>query len=70
MEYFAAPVRERESRLMLMGVDPGVLIQLERTGHMKTIGQNNVFLVDEQIGQSRQEVVDAAEQWIAAQEHP
>ncbi len=67
---YAQALRERESRLMLAGVDPGVLIQLERTGHLKTIGRNNVFLVDERIGQSLQEAVDAAEQWIAAQEHP
>lgn len=63
---YAEALRERESRLMLAGVDPGVLIQLERTGHLQTIGRNNVFLVDERIGQSLQEAMDAAEQWIAA----
>ncbi|MCX7792455.1 MAG: SulP family inorganic anion transporter [Chloroflexaceae bacterium] len=63
---YAQALRERESRLMLAGVDPGVLIQLERTGHLQTIGRNNVFLVDERIGQSLQEAMDAAEQWIAA----
>lgn len=63
---YAQALRERESRLMLAGVDPAVLTQLERTGHLQTIGRNNVFLVDERIGQSLQEAVDAAEQWIAA----
>ncbi|MCS6882189.1 MAG: SulP family inorganic anion transporter [Oscillochloridaceae bacterium] len=63
---YAQALRERESKLMLAGVDPGVLIQLERTGHLQTIGRNNVFLVDERIGQSLQEAMEAAEQWIAA----
>jgi SulP family sulfate permease len=63
---YAQALQEQESRLMLAGVDPGVLTQLERTGHLKTIGRNNVFLVDERIGQSLQEAVDTAEQWIAA----
>ncbi len=64
---YAQALRERESQLMLAGVDPAVLTQLERTGHLRTIGRSNVFLVDERVGQSLQEAVDAAEQWIAAQ---
>ncbi len=63
---YAEALRQQESKLILAGVDPAVLIQLERTGNLRAIGRHNVFLVDERIGQALQDAVDAAEQWIAA----
>lgn len=56
----------QESRLLLAGVAPSVRVQLERTGQLRQLGRNNVFMVDERLGQSLQEALEAAEQWIAA----
>jgi SulP family sulfate permease len=64
---YAEALRRQESRLMLAGVAPLVREQLERTGKLRTIGRENVFMVDEQVGLSLQNALDAAEQWIAAQ---
>lgn len=66
---YAEALRGQESRLMLTGVDPAIKVQLARTGMLQTIGRENVFLVDERVGQALQEAVDAAERWIAAQPH-
>lgn len=67
---YAEALRRQESRLMLAGVDPSVKQQLERTRALRTIGRQNVFLVDERVGQALQEAVEAAEQWIAGQPAP
>jgi SulP family sulfate permease len=64
---YARALREQQGRLMLAGVAPSVQLQLERTGQLRTLGRENVFIADERIGQALQEALDAAEQWIAAQ---
>lgn len=64
---YAEALRLRESRLMLVGVDPLVRRQMERTGMLGVIGRQNIFLVDDRVGQALQEALEAAEQWIAAQ---
>jgi SulP family sulfate permease len=64
---YADRLRQQESRLMLAGVDPYVKEQIERTGIMRHIGWENVFLVDERVGQALQDAMDAAEAWIAEQ---
>ena len=60
-------LRGQGSRLMLSGVEPSVQMQLERTGQLKAIGRENIFMADERVGQALQEALDAAERWIAAQ---
>ena len=52
---------------MLVGVAPSVQRQLERTGMLRSLGRENVFLSDSLIGQSLEEAVDTAEAWIARQ---
>jgi sulfate permease, SulP family len=64
---YAGALREQQSRLMLAGVDPYIRVQMERTGVLRKLGRENVFLVEERVGQSLQDAVEAAEQWIAAQ---
>ena len=51
-------------KLMLVGVDPNVKEQMERTGVLHQIGHENVFLVQEGVGQALQDAVDDAEKWI------
>jgi sulfate permease, SulP family len=65
---YAEALRGRESRLMLAGVAPLVREQLERTGKLRVLGRENVFMVDDRVGLSMQEALDAGEQWIAARQ--
>jgi SulP family sulfate permease len=64
---YAAALRQQESKLMLAGVDPSVREQMERTGVLHQIGHENVFLVQEGVGQALQDAVDDAEKWIGTQ---
>ena len=49
------------------GVEPSVLMQMERIGILHTIGRANVFPASEGIGEALLQAVEAAEQWIATQ---
>jgi sulfate permease, SulP family len=67
---YADVLRQQESRLMLAGVSPIVKEQLERTGMLRRLGLENIFMIDERVGQALQVALDAAEQWIAARTAP
>ena len=62
---YAEQLHGQESNLMLAGVEPYALTQMERTGILQTIGRSNVFPASEGIGEALLQAVDAAEQWIA-----
>ncbi len=64
---YSEALRGQGSRLMLSGVAPSVHMQLERTGQLKNLGADSVFMADDRVGHSLQEALDAAERWIAAQ---
>ena len=64
---YARGLQRRNSKLMLVGIAPSVLEQMERTGILRTIGRQNVFMATEGVGQALLQAVDAAEGWIAAQ---
>ncbi len=64
---YAGQLHERESKLMLAGVEPNGVTQMERTGILQTIGRANVFPASEGIGEALLQAVEAAEQWIATQ---
>jgi len=49
---------------MLVGVDPAVRDQLARTGVLKLIGEENVFLATPQIGEALNQAVAAATAWL------
>lgn len=65
LDRYASDLQAQSSLLMLAGVRPGVVGQLEKTGLMQTIGRNNVFIEGEVIGQSVLAAWDTAEKWIA-----
>lgn len=67
---YSEALRSQESLLMLVGVAPSVRRQLERTGVLRSLGRENVFLSDSLVGQGLEEAVDAAESWIAARSVP
>ena len=64
---YAKGLQRRNSKLMLVGIAPSVLEQMERTGILRALGRQNVFMATEGVGQALLQAVDAAEGWIAAQ---
>lgn len=64
LERYATELRRHDCKLMLVGVDPDVLAQLTRTGVLKIIGEENVFLATPQLGAALNEAVAAASAWL------
>jgi SulP family sulfate permease len=61
---YAEMLRARNSKLLLVGVDAAVLNQLERTGLLAIIGEENVFLATPQLGEALNAAIDAANAWL------
>jgi len=64
---YARELQRRKSKLILAGIAPSVLDQMERTGIVRIIGRENIFMASEGVGQALLQAVDAADAWIAAQ---
>jgi hypothetical protein len=50
---------------MLAGLSPGLRNQLQRTGMLKLIGEENIFLATETIGGAGNAALRAANDWLA-----
>jgi len=61
---YAGALRRQKSKLMLAGVDPYVIAQMERTGIVQDIGRENLFQATQDIGQALMQAVETAESWI------
>ncbi len=57
-------LQDNGGKLMLSGISPGVMEQLERTGLLDKIGRENVFLVHQQWGVSAYQAYEAAQLWL------
>ncbi|NTV87749.1 MAG: SulP family inorganic anion transporter [Burkholderiaceae bacterium] len=64
LQRYAQTLNERNSKLMLVGLDPAVRAQLAKTGVLKLIGAENVFLATPQIGEALNQAVAAANAWL------
>ena len=64
LDRYAGELQQQDSKLMLAGVVPQVVIQLENTGLMRKIGRENVFVEEKVIGQSVLAALEQAEKWI------
>jgi sulfate permease, SulP family len=64
LQRYARVLQDHDSKLMLVGVDPSVRDQLARTGVLKLIGEENVFLATPQIGEALNQAVAAAATWL------
>jgi sulfate permease, SulP family len=64
---YAEQLAGRDSLLMLAGVEPYVLTQMERTGVLHAIGRKNIFPASEGVGEALLQAMEAGEAWIAAQ---
>ena len=67
LERYTDDLQEHHSKLILGGVHESVIGQLEKTGLVKKIGRENVFVVSEQIGQAGAAAWDAASKWVDEQ---
>ena len=56
---------DTNSLLMLAGVQPRVVDQLEKTGLLRRIGRENVFMEEEVVGQSVLAAWETVEKWVA-----
>jgi len=50
LRVYAEALQSRDSKLMLVGVDPALRDQLAKTGVLKLIGEENVFAATSQFG--------------------
>ncbi len=65
LDHYADDLQKHDSQLMLAGVLPVVIMQLEKVGLMHKIGREFVFVEGEIVGQSVLTALDASEKWLA-----
>jgi SulP family sulfate permease len=64
LQRYAQTLKARDCRLMLVGVEPGVRDQLAKTGALKVIGEDNVFLATSELGAAVNAAVADARAWL------
>jgi sulfate permease, SulP family len=64
LQRYAEALKNRDSKLMLVGVDPAVRDQLAKTGVLSQIGEENLFLATPQIGGALNQAVAAGNAWL------
>lgn len=64
LQRYAEALQARDSKLMLVGVDPRVLDQLARTGLLQRLGEENVFPATSQVGEAMNQAAAAAYAWL------
>ncbi len=65
IQRYAAALKDRNGRLMLVGVDPALRDQLARTGLLAILGPDNIFLATPQIGAAANQAAAEAARWLA-----
>jgi sulfate permease, SulP family len=61
---YSTSLQEKESKLILAGIDKEVYELLRRTGVLAQIGEENVFLAQKQLGGSVNQALKAARSWL------
>ena len=64
LQRYCQALQARQGKLMLVGVDSLVLDQLAKTGVLKLIGDENVFMATPQLGEALNQSVAAANAWL------
>ena len=64
LQRYARVLQAHGSKLMLVGVEPAVREQLAKTGVLKDIGDENVFVATPQLGVALNNAVAAATAWL------
>ena len=66
LRHYTQALQANSGKLMLAGLSPGLRDQLQRTGMLKLIGEENIFLATETIGGAGNAALRAATDWLAA----
>jgi SulP family sulfate permease len=64
LQRYSQALQARQGKLMLVGVDPLLRDQLAKTGVLKFIGEDNVFVAEPQLGAALNQAVAAAHAWL------
>ena len=64
LQHYAQDLQAHDSKLMLVGVDSALRDQLAKTGVLKIIGEENVFLATSQFGGAMNKAAAAAYAWL------
>ena len=64
LQRYSQALQARQGKLMLVGVDPLVRDQLAKTGVLRLIGEDNVFVATPQLGEALNQAVAAANAWL------
>ncbi len=64
LQRYSQALQARQGKLMLVGVDPLVRDQLAKTGVLKLLGDENVFVATPQLGEALNRAVAAANTWL------
>jgi SulP family sulfate permease len=70
LDRYTRTIQGNGGKLMLAGVSEDVLAQLERTGLLRLIGRENVFLAQPQWGAAANQALEAAQAWLEALDQP
>jgi len=65
LQRYAKALQDRQCKLMLVGVDAVIRDQLAKTGVLKLIGDENVFVATPQLGEALNRAVAAANAWLS-----
>ena len=64
LQRYSQALQARQGKLMLVGVDPLLRDQLAKTGVLRLIGDENVFVAEPQLGAALNQAVAAAHAWL------
>jgi len=64
LQRYAEALHAHESKLMLVGVEPGVRNQLAKTGLLALIGDENIFMATPRLGEAMNQAATAAHAWL------
>jgi SulP family sulfate permease len=67
LQRYTQSLHAHDSKLMLVGVEPGVRAQLEKTGLLHLIGEENIFMATPQLGAAMNQAAAAAYAWLGHQ---
>ncbi len=67
LQRYARALHARDSKLMLVGVEPALVEQLARTGLLALIGEDNVFAATPQLGGAMNKAIADAYAWLGRQ---
>jgi len=65
LQRYAKALQAHDGRLMLVGIDAAARNQLAKTGVLKLIGEENIFLATPQLGAAMNQAVAAATAWLS-----